>query len=814
MARKFSILMSFILLSFHLHAQQIRPNSSSQIYQQLQQLNKLGSVMYLAAHPDDENTRLISFLVHHENIRTVYLSLTRGDGGQNILGNEQGAALGLIRTHELLAARKIDGAEQLFTSAIDFGFTKTPKEVFQFWNKEKIVQEVVDAIQENQPDIIICRFPTTGEGGHGQHTASAIIALEAYRWIENYNKNTSNSKKLFLPKRLLFNAFKFGSASTIKPGQFTVATNQYNPLLGEGYGEMAGRSRSIHKSQGAGTPQSVGINLEHFELMAGQPMTNTLFDGINMDWSRVNKNKALGEKIEKVITEFKFENPSASIAPLIQIRKEIKQLKNSFWKYQKLKEIDQIILSCAGVMAEAFNPKPEAILGEELKVKLNVISRKNTSVMLEVPSINEKFALKNDTVFSKEVTFTLPDSGLTQPYWLKNDPNGYSYNYNTEKIKGLPVEKNEISIPIVIYIEGEPFSLQVPISYKYLSPTRGDVVEQLRVVPDLSIELFENLLIYQEGQENILSIRLKPNINIPIGYLTLRLNGKEIIKQDTIKNLTAQTVKDVNIQLPKRIQLNEQQQNVLNIAFHANHKVYDKNQHLIQYEHLPELQYFTKANIQIIPQNWKHTVQKVGYVEGVGDYVDDVLKLAGLEVSMISEKELDQLEYLKQFDAIIIGIRAFNTKTFLKNAMQNLLKYTENGGTLIVQYNTSMGLITDELGPYPLKIARERVTEEDAKVTILNPQSRVLNYPNKIESKDFDNWVQERGLYFPVEWDSKYSTVFSMHDENEESLSGGILYTKYGKGYYVYSPLSFFRQLPAGNIGAIRLLMNLISINH
>ena len=813
MTRKFSILLSFILLSFQLHAQQIRPNSSSEIYQQLKQLNKLGSVMYLAAHPDDENTRLISFLVHHENIRTVYLSLTRGDGGQNILGNEQGSALGLIRTHELLAARKIDGAEQLFTSVIDFGFTKTPKEVFQFWNKEKIVQEVVSAIQEIQPDMIICRFPTTGEGGHGQHTASAIIALEAYQWIENYNKNPKNSKKLFLPKRLLFNAFKFGTASTIKPGQFTVATNHYNPLLGEGYGEMAGRSRSIHKSQGAGTPQSVGINVEHFELMAGEPMSNSLFDGMNMDWSRVDKNNVLGEKINKVISDFNFENPSASIEPLIQIRKEIKQLKNSFWKNQKLKEIDQIILSCAGVMAEAFNSKPEATLGEELKVKLNVISRNNASIIVEVPLTKEKVTLKNDTVFTTEVTYTLPDSGLTQPYWLRSDPNGYSYDYDSEKIKGLPEEKNEITIPIVLYLEGDAFPLQVPISYKYLSPTRGDVIERLRIVPDLSIELFENLLIYQEGKENTLSIRLKSNKNLPSGYLTIMLNGKEIIKQDTIKNLTAHTIKDVNIQLPKQLQLNDQHQNFLNIAFHSNHTVFDKVQHLIQYEHLPELQYFTKANIQIIPKNWKHTAQKIGYVEGVGDYVDDVLKLAGLDVSTISEKELDQLEYLEQFDAIIIGIRAFNTKAYLKNAMQNLLKYTENGGTLIVQYNTSMGLLTDELGPYPLKISRDRVTEEDAKVTILNPQSRVLNYPNKIEKRDFDNWVQERGLYFPVEWDSKYSTVFSMHDENDSALSGGVLYTKYGKGVYVYTPLSFFRQLPAGNIGAIRLLMNLISMN-
>ncbi len=489
--------------------------SSTEIYSKLQQLNVLGTVMYMAAHPDDENTRLISYLVHHDHIRTIYLSLTRGDGGQNILGNEQGSTLGLIRTHELMEARKIDGAEQLFTHVIDFGYTKSPEETFRFWSREQLIRDVSAAFQQYKPDVIICRFPTTGEGGHGQHTVSAIIAEDVFKQNEQQKAGGKAATDLWQPTRLLFNSFRFGDRNTTSEDQFKLPINQYESLLGEGYGEMAGRSRSVHKSQGAGTPQSVGITNEYFKLIGGKPVKTSLYDDIDITWGRVGR-KEIGTAIQQLIDNFTFVDPSQSIPALLEIRKQIETVKDSFWKVQKLKEIDEIIVSAAGIMAEALSGDPDATPGSTVPVTLNLISRSHTPVSIEGIAFQQEagnnaatFSMAYDSLYRMPLPVKI-DTGeaLTEPYWLRQSAQTGAYQYDP-KYAGAPEAGNDVYAMVHVKIGGQPFSFKVPVSYKTLDPVRGDVVERLHIVPAVSIEPYHALFVFEEGkpQQTLLSIK-------------------------------------------------------------------------------------------------------------------------------------------------------------------------------------------------------------------------------------------------------------------------------------------------------------------
>lgn len=796
-------------------AQQVRPMSSSRVYEKLEQLKTLGTVMYFAAHPDDENTRMIAYLVHHDHVRTIYYSLTRGDGGQNILGDEQGPALGLIRTHELLQARKLDGAEQMFSPFIDFGYTTSVPETFNFWSKEKLVQDAVKAIQETRPDMIICRFPTTGEGIHGQHTVSAIVAKEAWLYISKYNDTAKH--KLWLPKRLLFNAFHFGHSNTIKPGQFVLRINQYDPLLGEGLGELAGKSRSMHKSQGAGTPQVIGTTVEHFQVIEGTPLTQTLYDGIDTSWQRVGKER-IGTDIQNVIDHFQFDRPSASIPALIAIRKDIANISDSFWREQKLKEIDPIILSCAGVMAEALTNVPKAVPGTTIPVSVHLIARSDVPVSVQsiiperkiVQGNIQPTTLKNDSLYEFPFSIQLdPQEPVTEPYWMTLAPEHDEYQFPA-KYLGMPEAPNTLALPVVLSIDHINLRINIPISQKKLDPVRGDITQRLRIVPPLSIEPTNRLLIYTRGEEQKVVLHIKTFEDIDSAQLVM-VSQSQALSTLPLPYLPEGIDTYMVVSVPVAKLKTDSEEQYLQFIIKSKQGNCNMGINLIDYPHIPELQYLIPAQMKIVPKDWTVAVHKIGYVEGVGDYVDNILKLCGLAVEEIPALELNNKNYLNQYDAIVIGIRALNTQKRLQAGMEALLDYVHSGGTLIVQYNKSYEQVTDKLGPYPFRLSDKRVTDENAPVTFLNPQSALLNFPNKITQKDFNGWIQERGLYFPDEWDNHYQTLFSMNDKGKPALKGSVLYAPYGRGQYIYTSLAFFRELPAGNVGAIRLFMNFLS---
>jgi LmbE family N-acetylglucosaminyl deacetylase len=810
------LLLLLLPLSVSVKAQQVRPLPSSQIFQKLQQLNVLGTVMYVAAHPDDENTRLLSYLVHHDHVKTIYLSLTRGDGGQNILGDEQGSVLGLIRTHELMEARQIDGAEQLFTHVVDFGFTKSPEETFKFWNREKLDQDVKAAIQYYKPDVIICRFPTTGEGGHGQHTASAIVAGDAFKQLEE-GKSKQPKADIWVPTRLLFNAFRFGDNNTTSEDQFKLPINQFDPLLGEGYGEMAGRSRSVHKSQGAGTPQTVGLSNDYFKLLSGKPIKNSLYDDVDLTWNRVG-HPEIAQKIQAVIDAFDFKNPSLSIAQLVVIQKEIKGIKDAFWRAKKMQEINEIIVSCAGIMVEALTDNQEGTEGSSIPVKVNVIARSAVPVTvngisfgtLEQSGNVSPNTLVNDSLhqFSFQVKLNDPEP-LTEPYWMQYGAANAAYQYDSA-YAGLPEAFNRLNANVALTINGAEYDVAAPISYKKLDPVKGDVIQRLRIVPAVSVEPYNNLLIFEKGKEKKVWLRLKANKSIEKPVLAVTFKGKSILSAPLNKLTKGQdTLFSFNIATTAFSDAGTD--DYIMISIKDGDKVYDKAQHLIQYPHLPDLQYFTASWMKLVKKDWNVAVKKIGYIEGAGDNVDNTLSLTELQVEQIAPGALGNAQNLSQYDAIILGVRALNTQKQIGSWMPVLMKYVENGGTLLVQYNTNGNLQTTQYGPYPFTISRDRVTDEEAEVTFTDPASDLLHFPNEITKKDFDGWVQERGIYFPSGFEGNYKSLFSMHDVNEKPLNGAVIYTPYGKGQYIYTSLVFFRELPAGNVGSIRLLMNLLS---
>lgn len=809
-------------------AQQVRPLKSSEIYRDLKTLKHLPKVLYLAAHPDDENTGLLSWLINDQNVETGYLSLTRGDGGQNLLGTEQGAALGLIRTHELLEARKLDGAQQFFTRAIDFGFSKNTTDTFKQWNADSITADVVWVIRQFRPDVIICRFPPTAAAGHGQHAASAVVAEKAFKLAGDKNAFPDQLKyvNIWQPKRVLWNTFRFGGVNTTAENQLKVTVGQYDAQLGMGYGELAGLSRSLHKSQGAGTQSVAGIRTEYFSHVVGEPAKNTLFDGVTKTWTSQG-NADIDQALDQIITAFNFNTPEQSLPALLALRKKIMMLKDSDLKKDKIKSLDHIILSCAGFMGEVVTNKAEAVAGDHYNFRLNLISRSADPVVLEnVKWLNqsESFnrSLSKDSMITIQHDIQIPtDAALTEPYWLAKPPaNAATFSVPDETLIGLPEAESPLNVLVGLKIGPEKFQVKLPLSFKKLDPVRGDVVEALRIVPAVELKFTQPLYLVKENEDLHLSLHLKVNSDKQLGKgnLNFMYNGEKLGGAEVNSFKGKDFTVDYVIPKTKLASINSSRLQ-LDASFVADGVTYNKKQVLIQYPHLPSLQYFAPATITVMKGDIQAKIKKVGYIEGAGDFIPEFLRIAGVQVDVLKDGDFygntdasgSSQNKLSQYDAIVLGVRANNTEKKLGRWMPFLYSYVKEGGNLVMQYNTNQDTTVDQLGMYNFSIASKRVTEENATVTFLNPNHKLLNFPNKITADDFKGWVQERGAYFPAQWDAAYEPLFEMHDTDEEPLKGSTLYAQYGKGNFIYTPLAFFRQLPAGNVGAARLFFNFLS---
>ena len=795
--------------------------SASQIKLSLKKLNFLGSALYVAAHPDDENTRVIAWLASERLAATAYLSMTRGDGGQNLIGPEIRDQLGLIRTQELITARKIDGGEQFFTRANDFGYSKSADETLAIWNKDEILSDVVRIYRAFQPDVVITRFPPDERAGHGHHTASAMLAQEAFdlSGLTTAYPDQLTTLPVWKPIRVYTNTGRFFSNTIDEntPGVTTLNVGGYNALLGASYAEIAASSRSQHKSQGFGASGRRGDAQEFFELAKGAPATADIFDGVNTSWGRVKGGNAVQPLVEKAIREFDIEKPFRSVPLLLQIRKAIDKVEPGIWKERKLREVEQLIKDCTGLFVEVVASSYYASPGQRVVFNYEIINRSQTEVVVQrlassSLTLDTTFAatLKNNAPFTfKSAKSIHPEKLYSDPYWLREPHELGRFTVSDKSLIGKPENDPAVQVDVQVAIDGERLLFAVPVVYKWTDPVKGELYRPFEIVPPVFVNLTDQVLIFKDNSPRQVNVVVKAStdlikgdlsLQLPEGWrsepssVTLSLNkrGEEFAQSFTIYPASREMIGTVRA--------------IMTIG----NKGYDYALQTIQYDHIPVQTLLPKAVARLVRVDIKHEGNTIGYIKGAGDDIPVALRNMGYEVTELKNGEVTAAN-LAKLNAVVLGVRAFNTNERLRFLMPELLNYVKNGGTLVIQYNTNFDL-GSTYSPYPLKISRDRVAEEDAEVRILKPDHPALNFPNKITKADFEGWVQERGLYFPDTWDSNFEALLSMNDKDEKPKDGSLLIARYGEGFYVYTGLSFFRELPEGVPGAYKLFANLVSL--
>ena len=830
MPKKQILALSALLLCFQIViAQNPKKLNSVEIYNQIQKLSFLGSVLYIAAHPDDENTRLISYLSNEQKARTGYLSITRGDGGQNLIGTQLRELLGVIRTQELIEARKIDGGEQFFSRANDFGFSKNPTETLQIWDKEKVLADVIWAIRKFQPDVIVNRFDHRSPGTtHGHHTASAMLSVESFDLANNPTIFPEQLKfvKPWQAKRQFFNSSwwfygsieKFNAAD--KTNLIAIQTGVYYPGVGKSNQEIAALSRSRHQSQGFGSTGVRGEETEYLEFINGDALKEkkSLFEGIDTTWNRVKGGKPIGELLTKITVEFDHKNPSGSIPNLLKAYSMLQALDDNHWAPLKSAEIKEIIVACSGLYLEAVAQNQEATPGSNIKLKLEAINRSSIPMQLlsvtSLPNIiktAQNQDLKNNILNTINLDLQLPETiNYTQPYWLKENGSVGMYAVNEQQNIGIPDIIREIKVVFNMRINGIELPFERTVIYKYNDDVKGEIYNYLDIVPDVTTSILDKVLLFTDNKNKRVEVKIKAGKDAVKGILKLELpkNWGVIPESITFEISKKGTEQIVYFEVSPS---NTSDETVAKSVAIINKKRFDKEQIFINYDHITKQQVLQSAEAKFIKTDLKTNKNRIAYIMGAGDEVPSSLTQMGYTVTLLKAEEINA-QKLENFDVVMTGVRAYNTINALAFKQNILFDFVKSGNTMIVQYNTNGDLVTENIAPYPIKLSRDRVTEEDAEVRFLAPNHPVLNFPNKITAKDFEGWKQEQGLYYPNEFDKAFIPIISSNDKGETPKNGALLVAPYGKGHYVYTGLSFFRELPEGVTGAYKLLANIISL--
>ncbi len=822
----------FVIFSFiHANAQHPPVVNSADILLKLKKLKVLGSVLYIAAHPDDENTRLLAYLANGRLYRSGYLSLTRGDGGQNLIGDEQGIELGLIRTQELLAARRIDGAEQFFTRAYDFGFCKHTEEALQKWNKDLVLSDVVWIIRKFRPDVIITRFPEDSRAGHGHHSASAVLAHLAFEAASDptkYPEQLKDGVTVWQAKRIMWNTYNFGSLNTQNENQLKIDVGGYNALLGKSYGEIAAESRSQHKSQGFGVAAQRGEGMEYFSPVEGETAKRDIMDGVNTTWQRLKNTEGIEMMTDNLVANFSFEHPEKSVPALVKLYGILKtSALDDYWKTQKMKEVHDLIQWCSGLYFEATTNVPYIAAGDSLEVNINIVNRGGLKInAATVNLLNRELPSPLPADQSVNISgkiFVPVNMPYSQPYWLEKGLNGGHFTVDNQKFIGLPENQPVYSVQLSLEIDNQQLTYTRPLQYKHTDPVTGEQYQPFYIVPALSLNESPRFIFTHLDNKPPSPVTLNAtaftNMNkAKAEYFQYEYRGKDMIKNSLLKDTSLSLLLHAsnNYHVPSVAILKNTREKEWQFFAELQAPNKERNQSYtirqIAYPHIPSILYLYHNKVKVINESINTSGSKIGYITGAGDKVPEALKDMGYEVTLLDDKNIRTLD-LSSFDAIITGVRAYNVHNWLDNVYDELMNYVKNGGNLLVQYNTSnyTGTVTSRVGPYRFDISRARVTDEDAAVHFLAPDDPVLNWPNKITQQDFNGWVQERGLYFANNLSKEYKTILSMKDPGEQEQKGSLIVANYGKGRFIYTGLVFFRQLPAGIGGAYKLFANLVA---
>ena len=798
--------------------------TSAQLGEDLQKLRVLGSVLHVAAHPDDESTHMLTWFAQQQHWETNYFAFTRGDGGQNLIGDEQGVPLGLIRTQELLAARRIDGANQYFSRAFDFGFSKSTDEALAFWDKQLVLADLVWVIRKTRPDIIFTRFPPDARAGHGHHSASAALAIEAYKAAADpkmYPEQLKQGVEIWKAKRLVWNTFRFpGNTgnSTISDSQFKVNIGDYLPFLGQSTGELAAFSRSQHKSQGFGFAVDRGRSTEYFATLDGEAPKEFLWDGVDASWNRVNAN--IDALILPIIKAYNPTKPYESISALISLKKAIKALPSSPWTLKKLAEIDTWVVNAAGIYLGATTTQGTVALGEKLPIKTEFIVRSPITVenvKIAFAGNDSTFAGKMEPYkkypFVRSITASAP---ISQPYWLQDAKSTGHFNVSDQQKIGQAKVDPAYTARASFLIQGEEFTLEKPVQELIIDPVIGEILQPIAVTPKTVFNLSSNVVLLPKGSKATKTIQISITALAPIK------SGKIEVKSGTtvLANISLEDGMKAGEKREWPISFSETTAKDGKVSSNVQVHIYSGNENwidslslqTIEYAHIPTQRYFTPVNLSLLHVDFVKKGSRLGYIKGAGDKVPEGLKQMGYEVEFLEEKDLTAAN-LKKYDVVLTGVRAYNTNDFWGNAYPEIMKYIENGGNYVVQYNTAsfLGPMKSSMSPYPLQVTRNRITKEEAKPDFLLPTHALFNTPNKISEADFSDWVQERSIYTAESGDSHFEFPLGFTDPGESLNKGNIAVTKYGKGQFIYTGLVFFREIPAGVPGAYRLFANLLA---
>ncbi len=807
-------------------AQKPTQYNSSEIYQSLERLNTLLSVLYVAAHPDDENQRVISYCNNTLNANTAYLSLTRGDGGQNLIGTERGPLLGVLRTQELLGARSIDGGSQYFTRAIDFGYSKNPAETFGFWDKEKVTSDVVRIIRQHRPDIIINRFDHRTPGKtHGHHTASAMLSVEAFDLAGNRSSYPEQLGNLdvWQPSKIYFNTswWFYGSREKFEEADKTKLTSidagVYYPLRGVSNSEIAANARSMHKCQGFGNATSRSSRQEFLELVktADDSMSKELNEDINTTWTRVSNGEPVDNLLSEILASYDFTNPLASLDDLVRLYSLIEKTGDQYWKTIKLHELEEIIQSVSGLFLEATTTSKLVTSIDTIEVKIEATNRSSAPIKLKSYAISNGSSVRIDSILAdRQESIWYEKTRITQTpnnhYWINDEMEYGTYSVSEDHI-GKPESDAHLKIDFEVEINGVDMTFTRPISSLNILPDQGEVYAPLASVPSASVMIENDVYVFSGGKAQ----------SIPVNIEAYREDLKGSLTIDIAKDWKVSPA-SIDIDIAKVGQTKQvifevtppKNQTVSSIVptLRCNNETITTNIHTVAYDHIPTQTVVLEESAKAVNLDIKISDNnQIGYIMGAGDEVPESLKTIGYDIDMLTLEQLGNAN-LSKYQAIILGIRIYNVNEKIGAYQDDLFNYAKNGGTLITQYNTSRRLKADQLAPVAMEMSRDRVSDETAEVKILEQKHPVVNYPNKIQAEDFDHWVQERGLYFPDEFSEELVPILSMADNGEDQKLGSLLVMEYGEGYFVYTGLSFFRELPAGVPGAFRLMANIISL--
>ncbi len=830
-------------------------------------------VLVIAAHPDDEDTQLIAWLSRGRHVETAYLSLTRGDGGQNLIGNELGDALGAIRTEELLAARRIDGGHQYFTRAYDFGFSKTADETFKHWDHEEVLRDVVTVIRAFRPQVIVSVFSGTPSDGHGHHQVAGIVAREAYEL------SADTVRFPVEPYGLAWEAQKFYRGARFTSVQATLSFNvgEYNPVAGRSYAEIAGESRSQHRSQGFGVLQRRGaavdaVNRQATRVNEATPATSerSIFDGIDTTLARLDAGLSDGATArlrsarahaDSARAVLDFSHPERMVPQLARVAADVTTARDATpacvpsvrWRAPRpvrcsRAQLDadaaveqmtgrsaEALLAAAGVAVEATAERELLAFGDSMPANITVYNRGAQPVTVTAVTINGY-----TTPLPSPVTIT-PDSawrttrmlvGLvdTRPWWVggrqgdmfadrRSPSDGLSRvsAVSTGMLRGVALREDvrrESEASVDIAIAGVTVATpREPIVYRFADPVLGEQNRPVGGAPAVSLAFDRGLEWMPAGKpvDKLLRLTMQSYSTTARTY-TLKVIAPKGITVDSATRpvaLDPLEVRELFVHLRGTLPEGRYE---FGVIAEGEMGRYAEGFRTVEYSHIHPIRLYRSSGV------WLQAVQvtvpaglQVAYVQGVGDLSAAGLRQLGIPVTVVTPQELPLLD-LSRITTVIVGPRAYQASPELRAYNRRLLEFVKGGGTMLVQYG-QQEMARPGLMPYPVSLARsaQRVTLEEAPVTVRDPKSRLLNWPNTIGDRDWADWVQERSLYMPSTIDSLYSAPLEMHDPGEPPNFGAILTAKYGKGTYVYTTLSLFRQFPAGVPGSARLFVNLLS---